>query len=151
MKTPGPKERTEGAVQRWPASARVPGAECLVLLPAAGPARSARSGLRVGSGGAVASWSVWRPLGSRHAPVVGTQPAESVGVPGGASAQRAREAGPFVESAELEVASPGGQTVEPGGFIQTWADALVPGVMTSVAENGEGGSRQTEHAIDTGQ
>lgn len=101
----------------------------------------------MGSGGAVASWSVWRPLGSRHAPVVGTQPAESVGVPGGASAQRAREAGPFVESAELEVASPGGQTVEPGGFIQTWADALVPGVMTSVAENGEGGQQtdRTRH------
>lgn len=55
------------------------------------------------------------------------------------SAQRAREAGPFVESAELEVASPAGQTAEPGGFLQTWADALVPGVMASVAENMVGG------------
>lgn len=154
MKPHGPKGRTKGgSAEVASKSARLLQAECLSALrfaEVAGPlAHSARSGSKAGSGGAVASRSVGRHLGSRHAPVVGTQPAGSGGAPGGGSAQRAREAGPFVESAEL-------QTAERGGFLQTWADALVPGVMASVAENMVGGggwrgSRQTEPTIRTGQ
>lgn len=161
MKPHGPKGRTKGgSAEVASKSARLLQAECLSALrfaEVAGPlAHSARSGSKAGSGGAVASRSVGRHLGSRHAPVVGTQPAGSRGAPGGGSAQRAREAGPFIESAELEVASPAGQTAERGGFLQTWADALVPGVMASVAENMVGGggwrgSRQTEPTISTGQ
>lgn len=144
MKPHGPKGRTKGgSAEVASKSARLLQAECLSALrfaEVAGPlAHSARSGSKAGSGGAVASRSVGRHLCSRHAPVVGTQPAGSGGAPGGGSAQRAREAGPFVESAELEVASPAGQTAERDGFLQTWADALVPGVMASVAENMVGG------------
>lgn len=46
-----------------------------------------------GSGSGMASWPVWSHLRSRHAPLVGTHLAESVGVSGGASALSARGVG----------------------------------------------------------
>lgn len=71
-------------------------AECPVLPPGQQGLSALRFGKIIGpiahsaegsgSGSGMASWPVWSHLGSRHAPLVGTQLAESVGMLGGASA-----------------------------------------------------------------
>lgn len=60
---------------------------------------------------------------------------ESVGVPDGACAWRAREVGTFVEGwSELELASPGRQA-EAGPVHPNRADDLLPMAMTSVTQS----------------